>query len=72
VSKNSDSLTFYAAVGEPFGSHFETNMLHAKLAALGFREVKDLNPALIRERYFTNCGGSSLDRGGHIVRAATV
>jgi len=61
-----------AAVGEPFGSHFETNVLRAKLAALGFREVEDLNPALIRERYFTNRGASSPDRGGHIVRAATV
>ena len=57
---------------KPFGSHFETNVLHAKLTALGFREVEDLNPALIRERYFTNRGGSSPDRGGHIVRAATV
>jgi hypothetical protein len=25
-----------AAMGESFGSHFETNVLHAKLAALGF------------------------------------
>jgi hypothetical protein len=25
-------------------------VLRAKLAALGFREVEDLNPALIRER----------------------
>ena len=49
-----------AAVGEPFGSHFETNVLHAKLAALGFREVEDLNPALIRERYFTNRGAPRL------------
>jgi hypothetical protein len=31
-----------AAVGESFWSHFETNVLHAKLAALGFREVEDL------------------------------
>jgi hypothetical protein len=61
-----------AAVGEPFGSHFETNVLRAKLAALGFREVEDLNPALIRERYFNKPRGSSPDRGGHIVRAATV
>ena len=46
-----------AAVGEPFGSHFETNVLRAKLAALGFREVEDLNPALIRERYFNKPRG---------------
>jgi hypothetical protein len=47
-----------AAVGEPFGSHFETNVLRAKLAALGFREVEDLNPALIRERYFNKPRGA--------------
>jgi hypothetical protein len=52
--------------------HFETTVLRAKLAALGFREIEDLNPALIREPYFTNRGASSPDRGGHIVRAATV
>jgi methyltransferase (TIGR00027 family) len=61
-----------AAVGEPFRSRFETNVLHAKLAALGFREVEDLNPALIRERYFTKREVSSPNRGGHIVRAETV
>ena len=61
-----------AAVGEPFRSHFETNVLHAKLATLGFREVEDLNPALIRERYFTKREVSSPNRGGHIVRAETV
>ena len=61
-----------ASWGEPFRSHFETGTLHAKLMALGFREVEDLGPALIRERYFTSRGGSSSDRGGHIVRATTV
>jgi hypothetical protein len=61
-----------AAVGEPFRSHFETNVLHAKLATFGFREIEDLNPALIRERYFTNREVSSPNRGGHIVRAETV
>ena len=49
-----------AAVGEPFGSHFETNVLYAKLAALGFREFMNLNLALIRERYFTNRGAPRL------------
>src|SRR5208283_862487 len=61
-----------ASVGEAFRSHFETDALHAKLMALGFREVEDLGPALIRERYFANRGGSLSNRGGHIARATTV
>jgi methyltransferase (TIGR00027 family) len=61
-----------ASVGEAFRSYFETDALHAKLMALGFREIEDLGPALIRERYFANRGGSLPDRGGHIVRATTM
>jgi methyltransferase (TIGR00027 family) len=61
-----------ASLGEAFKIHFETDELHAKLTALGFREVEDLGPALIRERYFANRGGSTPDRGGHIVRATTI
>jgi hypothetical protein len=61
-----------ASVGEAFRSNFETDALHGKLVALGFREVEELGPALIRERYFANRGGSLPDRGGHIVRATTV
>ena len=61
-----------ASVGETFRSYFETGALHAKLRALGFREIEDLGPALIRERYFANRGGSLPNRGGHIVRATTV
>lgn len=61
-----------ASVGEAFRSHFETSGLHAKLTDLGFCEVEDLGPALIRERYFANRGSSLPDRGGHIVRATTV
>ena len=61
-----------ASLGETFRSHFETDPLHAKLLALGFREVEDLGPALIRERYFANRTGSLPDRGGHVVRATSV
>ena len=64
--------TRVASVGEAFRSHFETDPLRASLMALGFREVEDLGPAQIRERYFANRGGSLSDRGGHIVRATTV
>src|SRR5208282_4188294 len=61
-----------ASVGEAFKSYFETDALRGKLMALGFREVEDLGPALIRERYFANRGGSLPDRGGHVLRATTV
>jgi len=60
-----------ALAGEPFQSHFETATLHAKLRDLGFREIEDLGPALIRERYFPNRDGSVRDRGGHIIRVTT-
>ena len=61
-----------ASIGEAFRSYFETDALYAKLMALGFREVEDLGPALIRERYFANRGGSLSDKGGHVIRATTV
>jgi methyltransferase (TIGR00027 family) len=61
-----------ASLGEAFQSYFETDMLHAKLTALGFREVEDLGPASIRERYLAKYKGSWPDRGGHVVRATTL
>jgi len=61
-----------ALLGEAFRSYFETDALHARLLALGFREIEDLGPGLIRERYFANRGSSSRDRGGHLLRATTV
>jgi methyltransferase (TIGR00027 family) len=60
-----------ASVGEAFRSDFETDALHAKLEALGFREIEDLGPAAIVERYFGGLGGPAPERGGHILRAAT-
>jgi methyltransferase (TIGR00027 family) len=61
-----------ASMGEAFRCLFETDVVRARLSDLGFCDVEDLGPALIRERYFANRGSSSPDRGGHIVRAATV
>ncbi|MGO9916252.1 MAG: class I SAM-dependent methyltransferase [Isosphaeraceae bacterium] len=61
-----------ASLGEAFQSTFETNALHDKLAALGFREVEDLGPAAIRERYFANRGAPARNRGAHVLRATTV
>jgi methyltransferase (TIGR00027 family) len=60
-----------ASLGEAFQCLFETDLLRARLAALGFREVEDLSPALISKRYFANRRSSSRDRGGHLVRATT-
>jgi methyltransferase (TIGR00027 family) len=60
-----------AAGGEPFRSHFETDILHAKLAALGFGRIEDLGPPAIRQRYFAGRGGPVPDRGGHIAHATT-
>ncbi len=60
-----------ASIGEAFKSYFETETLHPKLRALGFREIEDLGPTLIRERYFAKRSGSLPDRGGHILRATT-
>jgi len=64
--------TRVASIGEAFRSYFETDALRIKLMGLGFREIEDLGPALIRERYFANRRGSLPDRGGHVVRATTV
>jgi methyltransferase (TIGR00027 family) len=68
-----DELTArVAAVGEAFKSYFETDKLHARLTALGFREIEDLSPATIAARYFPNRATSASDIGGHILRATTL
>jgi methyltransferase (TIGR00027 family) len=64
--------TRVASVGETFKSYYETGALHVKLTAMGFCEIEDLGPALIRERYFANRGSSLSGRGGHIIRATTL
>jgi methyltransferase (TIGR00027 family) len=61
-----------ASVGEAFKSFFETEALHQKLRALGFQEIEDIGPMVIRERYFAKLGAVTSDRGGHILRATTI
>ena len=60
-----------AALGETFQCHFDTEQLGARLAKLGFRDVEDLGPGQIAERFFpgrvTSSGG-----GAHVLRAASV
>jgi len=61
-----------AAAGEAFRCLLDTRALHARLTALGFREIEDLGPVAIRERFFAGAAAPASDRGGHVVRATTV
>jgi methyltransferase (TIGR00027 family) len=60
------------ALGEAWLSHFDPDQLHAKLRTLGFSEIEDLGPPQIRARYFPSRTGSLPDKGGHVLRAATI
>ena len=60
-----------ASLGEPFQSHFETEGLHAVLRELGFRQIEDLGPAGIRQRYFGQPAPGHSNKGAHIARAST-
>jgi methyltransferase (TIGR00027 family) len=64
-----------AALGEPFVSYFDPEALHAELRRLGFDRIDDAGPAELIERHFrpnaTAGAGSSPDRGGHVIFAAT-
>jgi methyltransferase (TIGR00027 family) len=71
VSAHKALVERVAAIGEPIRSHFETEALRSRLTALGFRELEDLGPREIRERYFPGRGGPVPERGGHVVRAST-
>jgi methyltransferase (TIGR00027 family) len=59
-----------AELGEAFVSYFETDALHARLAALNFREIEDLGPREIVSRHFPNAPVPASDTGGHIIRAS--
>lgn len=61
-----------AELGEPWRTHFEADSLRAKLLSLGFAEVEDLGPSQIAARYFPHSARKRPDKGGHILRAATV
>ena len=60
-----------AAVGETLQCRFDTEELHAQLAKLGFRDLEDLGPGQIAERFFPSRVRSS-GGGAHVLRAATV
>ncbi|HLW77434.1 MAG TPA: SAM-dependent methyltransferase [Bryobacteraceae bacterium] len=65
-----------AAIGEAFLSYFDSMELRALLTDRGFREIDDLGPRQIAERYFAGLYfkvplDSIPERGGHILRAST-
>jgi len=61
-----------AGLGEAWVTYFETEKLHSELAALGFVEIEDLEPAQIGSRYFPGRAGPLPDKGGHVIRASTI
>ena len=61
-----------AGLGEAWVSYFDADELRAGLTALGFSDVEDLGPREIGARYFPNRVLKLPEKGGHILRAATV
>ena len=61
-----------AALGEPWLSYFEADELRAKLTALGFSQIEDLGPPQIAARYFPGRMIAPPEKGGHVLRAATI
>lgn len=61
-----------AELGEPWVNYFESGKLRRKLSGLGFSEIEDLGPPQIAARYFPNRAASIPEKGGHILRAATI
>jgi methyltransferase (TIGR00027 family) len=60
-----------AAIGEQLRNHFDSGALHARLKALGFRDVEDLGWPEIAARFLP---GHPVSSGGsaHVLRASTV
>jgi methyltransferase (TIGR00027 family) len=60
-----------AALGEPWLSSFEPERLHARLTALGFRDIEDATGAVLVRRYLPGSEGPSRSGVGHVLYAAT-
>jgi methyltransferase (TIGR00027 family) len=60
-----------AGLSEQLRNHFDSDALHARLKALGFREIEDFGWAEIAARFFP---GRVISSGGsaHVLRAATI
>jgi len=61
-----------AAAGEPLLTFFDTDALHVRLAAIGFRDIEDLGPAELASRFLPAVQGRRSSRGGHVLRASTM
>jgi len=61
-----------AALGKRWLSYLEPPQLHARLRQTGYCTIEDLGPPQIRARYFPGFAGLASDKGGHILRAATI
>ena len=58
-----------AALGEPWLSHFEPQVVAARLGALGFAAVEDLGPRELMRRYLPAASTAFPERGGHVLHA---
>jgi methyltransferase (TIGR00027 family) len=61
-----------AELGEPWVGYFEADELCAGLTKLGFSSVEDLGPREIAARYFPDRAVAVPEKGGHVLRAATI
>jgi len=61
-----------AAAGEAWLSYFAPGELRDQLLQIGFSEVEDLGPNEIAARYFPHRAAPNRDKGGHVLRAATL
>ena len=61
-----------ARIGESIRSHYESADLHRQLRRSGYRDIEDMGPLRMRERFFPKAPAAASDRGGHIVRASTL
>lgn len=59
-----------AAAGEAFRSTFDTPELHARMAGQGWRILRDLGPAGLRDRFAPGRSVGS-EQGGHLLLAGT-
>jgi methyltransferase (TIGR00027 family) len=60
-----------AAAGEQLRNYFDSDALHARLKAMGFRKIEDLGSAEISARFLSGRPVSS-GGGAHVLRASTV
>ncbi|MBZ5525937.1 MAG: SAM-dependent methyltransferase [Acidobacteriia bacterium] len=63
---------YVAELGEAWLSHFEADDLRTRLAAFGFSEIEDWGPPQIAARYYPDRMSTIPEKGGHILRAATI